>query len=86
MVVCALRCRFYRMQLVVSPDDANSHYLFVRFGRMGESGATNLKGPWNRQEGVLNFTKQFKLKTGNAWEARLDGFVRKLGKYELLYV
>jgi len=72
--------KFYVAQLVAS---GNEHYLFTRWGRVGEAGAVQLKGPFEREQGEKEFKKQFKVKTANDWANRVT-FVAKAGKYDLV--
>jgi poly [ADP-ribose] polymerase len=72
--------KFYVAQLVAS---GNEHHLFTRWGRVGEAGAVQLKGPFDREQGEKEFRKQVKGKTGNDWDNR-GTFVAKAGKYDLV--
>jgi poly [ADP-ribose] polymerase len=72
--------KFYVAQLVASGND---HYVFTRWGRVGESGAVQLNGPLDREQGEKEFKKKFKDKTANDWDNR-GNFVPKSGKYDLV--
>jgi poly [ADP-ribose] polymerase len=73
--------KFYKLQLI---NVGGTYYQWVRYGRVGESGATQQKGPFAEDEGVKTFTAQFKSKTSNNWDTRLSNFVKKKGKYDLV--
>eukprot|EP00037_Helgoeca_nana_P032037 m.411830 g.411830 ORF g.411830 m.411830 type:complete len:617 (+) comp28747_c0_seq1:1808-3658(+) len=73
--------KFYKLQLIKSGGGVTQ---WVRYGRVGEGGATQMKGPWPEEEGIKNFCKQFRAKTGNAWDTRLESFEKKSGKYDLV--
>jgi predicted DNA-binding WGR domain protein len=47
--------KFYVAQLVASGND---HYVFTRWGRVGESGAVQLNGPLDREQGEKEFKKK----------------------------
>lgn len=72
--------KFYVLQLVVC---GGSHYLFTRWGRVGEPGQIQCKGPWNRKKAETEFEKKFRAKTMNDWEDRKD-FQPHSGKYEIV--
>ncbi|PPQ92485.1 LOW QUALITY PROTEIN: hypothetical protein CVT25_010430 [Psilocybe cyanescens] len=44
--------------------------MFTRWGRVGENGQTQTKGPWPAQQAVNEFKKQFRSKAAVAWEDR----------------
>lgn len=73
--------KFYKLQLIATPQGC---YQYARYGRVGEGGATQVKGPWPEEEGIKSFCKQFRAKTGNAWDTRLTDFVKKDKKYDLV--
>ncbi|KAF8525240.1 PARP-domain-containing protein [Hysterangium stoloniferum] len=73
--------KFYVIQLLHKGDGQCT--MFTRWGRVGENGATQTKGPFSPQEAIIQFKKQFKAKTGTAWEHR-HGMVPKKGKYTFL--
>ncbi|KAK0464174.1 PARP-domain-containing protein [Armillaria novae-zelandiae] len=52
--------------------------LYSRWGRVGESGASQCKGPFPSATAISEFKKQFKSKAGVAWESRV-GMVPKKG-------
>jgi poly [ADP-ribose] polymerase len=41
--------------------------LFTRWGRVGDDGQTQVKGPFNQMAGIAAFKKQFTAKTGVSW-------------------
>ncbi|THH11380.1 hypothetical protein EW145_g694 [Phellinidium pouzarii] len=75
--------KFYVLQLLHPINDASSCLLFVRWGRTGENGASQTKGPWAPGQAINEFKKQFRSKTGTAWEQR-HGMVARPGKYTWL--
>lgn len=68
--------KFYIMQLI---DTTNGCKLFIRYGRVGETG-TIILDDYSRESGIMKFESQFKSKTGNKWNSE---FVKKDGKYYL---
>jgi poly [ADP-ribose] polymerase len=82
--------KFYKLQLVTVSRDSvweskvwgSGVYLFTRWGRVGEFGATQEQGPFELATAVKQFEAKFKAKTGNAWANRGgDVFVPKAKKY-----
>ncbi|KAL0951402.1 hypothetical protein HGRIS_008098 [Hohenbuehelia grisea] len=72
--------KFYVLQLL-HPNSSNSQcVLFTRWGRVGENGQNQTKGPFPASQAIIEFKKQFKAKAGVAWEARV-GMTAKKGKY-----
>ena len=59
------------------------HYLWTRWGRVGEPGATQLKGPFGASQAGQEFRGKFHDKTGNSFDERAS-FRAKSGKYELI--
>ena len=51
-------------------DKSGAYYVFTRWGRVGEPGATQLAGPLDLANGELQFQKKFKDKTANDWMKR----------------
>ena len=50
--------KFYRMQLLQEgPDD---HWLWTRWGRVGDKGQTQLQGPFDADVGLKEFQKKFR--------------------------
>lgn len=80
-LVAANNNKFYKLQLIEASDGC---YQYVRYGRVGETGAQQVKGPWSEDEAVKSFMKQFKAKTANAWDTRLTDFTKKDKKYDLV--
>ncbi|KAL5535104.1 hypothetical protein ACEPAF_3197 [Sanghuangporus sanghuang] len=75
--------KFYVIQLLHPLGNASQCTLFVRWGRTGETGASQTKGPWAPTTAISEFKKQFRSKTSTAWEQR-KGMVAKPGKYTWL--
>ncbi|QRV76677.1 poly(ADP)-ribose polymerase PARP protein [Ceratobasidium sp. AG-Ba] len=72
--------KFYVLQLLHPTTNSNSVSLHVRWGRVGESGSSQDKGPWAPAQAVNEFKKQFKSKAGADWENRKTMQPKK-GKY-----
>ncbi|EJD04410.1 PARP-domain-containing protein [Fomitiporia mediterranea MF3/22] len=72
--------KFYVLQLLHPIGDASQCILFLRWGRTGESGASQTKGPWATSIAINEFRKQFRSKTSTPWEQRA-GMTAKPGKY-----
>ncbi|KAI8983179.1 PARP-domain-containing protein [Trametes punicea] len=72
--------KFYVLQLLHPIGNNFGCILFTRWGRVGENGQWQKKGPWQPPVAILEFKKQFKAKTGVNWEDRV-GMVPKKGKY-----
>ena len=60
----------YVIQLLHPIGNANSVYLFTRWGRVGERGQQATKGPWGPAGAIAQFKKQFKAKTATDWDDR----------------
>ncbi|CUA75523.1 poly [Rhizoctonia solani] len=75
--------KFYVLQLLHPKDDSANIILFTRWGRVGERGASQEKGPFAAKQAIQEFKKQFKSKTGANWEDRKT-MVPKKGKYTWL--
>ena len=58
--------RFYILQLIHPREDPSNVTLFTRWGRVGETGQSQSRGPFPADKAVAEFTKQFKAKA--AWE------------------
>lgn len=71
--------KFYRMQAL---KDGNSYYLYVRYGRIGETGQKSIKSFSSPHVLASEFKAQFKAKTKNDWDNR-DDFKIYSGKYFL---
>ena len=69
--------KFYIMQII---KNGSQHIVYIRYGRIGESGRTDYKTHPSESSAISFFEKQFRSKTGNAWLDR-DDFVKKAGKY-----
>ncbi|SJL05268.1 related to poly polymerase [Armillaria ostoyae] len=72
--------KFYVLQLLHPISSNSACVLYTRWGRVGENGASQYKGPFPPATAINEFKKQFKSKAGVAWEARV-GMVPKKGKY-----
>uniref|UniRef100_A0ABQ0M6C5 Poly [ADP-ribose] polymerase n=1 Tax=Mycena chlorophos TaxID=658473 RepID=A0ABQ0M6C5_MYCCL len=75
--------KFYVLQLLHPIGNDSSCILFTRWGRVGASGQTQVKGPWPAATAIKEFKKQFKSKAACEWENRV-GMVAKTGKYTWL--
>lgn len=75
--------KFYVIQLLHPIGNDSSCILYTRWGRVGENGQKLEKGPWSSAMAVNEFKKQFRSKTGVAWEQR-SGMTAKKGKYTWL--
>lgn len=62
----SLTPRFYLLQLIHPRGDSSSITLFTRWGRVGETGQSQSKGPFPADKAVVEFRKQFKAKA--AWD------------------
>ena len=68
--------KYYKLQLLHPLGNTNQCYLYTRWGRVGERGSSQTKGPWPASTAVVEFKKQFKAKTATEWENRF-GMVQK---------
>jgi len=75
--------RFYHLQLV-HETNKDLFVLFTRWGEIGETGMFQRTPAANKEEGLKEFGKVFREKTGNVWDATGDSFERKPNKYQLL--
>ncbi|KAJ3973280.1 PARP-domain-containing protein [Lentinula raphanica] len=75
--------KFYVLQLLHPINNNSSCELFTHWGRVGERGQTQTKGPFSASVAVSEFKKQFKAKAGVTWENRI-GMEPKKGKYFFL--
>ncbi|KAF8710590.1 hypothetical protein RHS03_02283, partial [Rhizoctonia solani] len=75
--------KFYVLQLLHPKSDPANIILFTRWGRVGERGASQEKGPFPEKQAIQEFKKQFKSKTAADWEKRKT-MVAKKGKYTWL--
>ncbi|KAG0699726.1 hypothetical protein DFH29DRAFT_35629 [Suillus ampliporus] len=75
--------KFYVVQLLHSVGDDAQCLLYTRWGRVGENGQSQVKGPWPSVSAINEFKKQFKSKSGVAWPQRF-GMVAAKGKYTWL--
>ncbi|KAI3622559.1 poly-ribose polymerase [Moniliophthora roreri] len=74
---------FYNLQLLHPIGNPNECILFTHWGRVGENGQNQVKGPWPAASAIGQFKSQFKAKSGVNWEDRV-GMVAKKGKYTWL--
>ncbi|KAH7930598.1 PARP-domain-containing protein [Leucogyrophana mollusca] len=81
--VGANKNKFYVIQLLHPIGNNTSCMLYTRWGRVGENGQSQTKGPWYAPVAVSEFKKQFKSKTGVYWEQR-QGMTAGKGKYTWL--
>ncbi|CAE6411315.1 unnamed protein product [Rhizoctonia solani] len=72
--------KFYVIQLLHPSGNKNSVSLHVRWGRVGENGSAQDKGPWSPAQAIQEFLKQFKSKAGADWKDRKTMQPKK-GKY-----
>eukprot|EP00439_Symbiodinium_sp_Y106_P072469 s263_g13.t1 len=75
--------RFYHLQLI-HETNKDLFVLFTRWGEIGETGAFQRTPAANKEEGLKDFGKVFKEKTGNVWDPTGESFEKKPGKYQLL--
>ncbi|KLO20418.1 PARP-domain-containing protein [Schizopora paradoxa] len=78
--------KFYVLQLLHTIGNNSSCLLFLRWGRVGENGQSQTKGPWSTTQAINEFKKQFRSKTGISWEMRKDVVANtpRAGKYTWL--
>ncbi|XP_059800531.1 protein mono-ADP-ribosyltransferase PARP3 isoform X2 [Hypanus sabinus] len=74
--------KFYIIQLIEQDD---SYYCWNRWGRVGETGQSNLSSPLDLNKAVKEFEKKFKDKTKNDW-AKRGSFTAHPGKYTMIEV
>ncbi|XP_067097070.1 protein mono-ADP-ribosyltransferase PARP3 [Osmerus mordax] len=74
--------KFYVIQVILSDSQ---YYCWTRWGRVGESGQSNLSELPNAESSVKMFEKKFKEKTKNNWSDR-GNFQSHPGKYTLIEV
>jgi poly [ADP-ribose] polymerase len=75
--------KFYIMQLIHT--SGSEYFLYTRWGRIGEVGRPTYNTYSNLSTSISAFEKQFKSKTGNAWQAN-GNFTKKPGKYYMTEV
>ncbi|KAG2049839.1 PARP-domain-containing protein [Suillus hirtellus] len=75
--------KFYVIQLLHPIGNDTQCSLYTRWGRVGENGASQIKGPWPSASAIGEFKKQFRSKSGVAWPQRF-GMVAAKGKYTWL--
>ncbi|KAI0668738.1 poly polymerase catalytic domain-containing protein [Trametes maxima] len=74
--------KFYVLQLLHPIGNSGNCVLFTRWGRVGENGQSQKKGPWPPGVAVSEFKKQFKAKAGVDWEARVGMAPKKERSYD----
>ncbi|KAG2119117.1 poly polymerase catalytic domain-containing protein [Suillus discolor] len=75
--------KFYVIQLLHPIGNDTQCSLYTRWGRVGENGASQIKGPWPSASAIGEFKKQFRSKSGVTWPQRF-GMVAAKGKYTWL--
>ena len=75
--------KFYKLQLLVNKnnDDDSRFFVATNWGRLGEPGQSQFKGPHNEENGIKEFCKVFRNKTKNDWGTP---FVRHGDKYQIV--
>jgi len=71
--------KFYIMQII---HINNKFVVYIRYGRIGETGRIDYKDHTDKSRAITFFEKQFRSKTGNSWTNK-DNFEKKDGKYYL---
>jgi predicted DNA-binding WGR domain protein len=71
--------KFYKLQLL---EKNGKYHVATNWGRLGEPGKHQLKGPFDEQKGITEFSKVFRSKTKNNWGAH--PFIRHGDKYQLI--
>lgn len=74
--------KFYVIQLI---EGVNKFFCWTRWGRVGETGQSNLSQLPNSEAAIKVFEKKFKEKTKNNWDDR-NNFTSYPGKYTLIEV
>ncbi|CAF3811477.1 unnamed protein product [Rotaria socialis] len=75
--------KFYVIQALTQ---ASKYYTWTRWGRVGESGNSQMFGPFaSSDKAIQQFKSKFKDKTKNGWDNRSD-FKKVAGKYDLIDV
>jgi len=65
-----LPIRFYILQLLQPHKNEGDITLYTRWGRVGEDGKNQTKGPFDPTTAVKEFCKQFKAKSGADFSKR----------------
>ncbi|KZV95622.1 PARP-domain-containing protein [Exidia glandulosa HHB12029] len=76
--------KFYVLQLLHPIGNSSNCILYTRWGRVGENGSNQTKGPWPVSMAINEFKKQFKAKTAVAWESRRTQTSSAKNKYTWL--
>jgi poly [ADP-ribose] polymerase 2/3/4 len=74
------RRRYYVIQLLHPIGNNSQCILYTRWGRVGESGQSQKKGPFPSTTAISEFKKQFKAKAATDWSARV-GMTAKPGEW-----
>ncbi|MCX4239708.1 WGR domain-containing protein [Paraliomyxa miuraensis] len=74
--------KFYIIQLL---SKGGKYHVWNRWGRVGETGQSSMRGPLSLDEAVSEFEKKFKSKTSNDWKDR-KSFKARSGKYTLIEI
>ena len=77
--------KYYKLQLLHPLGNTNQCFMYTRWGRVGERGSSQTKGPWPAPTAVVEFKKQFKAKTATEWENRF-GMVQKKSACGLVWL
>ncbi|EIW86354.1 PARP-domain-containing protein [Coniophora puteana RWD-64-598 SS2] len=75
--------KFYVIQVLHPAGNDNQCFMFTRWGRVGERGQSKSNPLTSPTGAVSDFKKQFRAKSGVAWESR-HGMVAGKGKYTWL--
>ena len=77
--------KFYKLQLLCQ-NKSSSYFVATNWGRLGEPGRTQLKGPYyDLETGISEFGKVFYSKTRNEWDNKKE-FVRYGDKYQIVEI
>ncbi|KAG1908515.1 poly polymerase catalytic domain-containing protein [Suillus fuscotomentosus] len=74
--------KFYVIQLLHPIGNDAQCSLYTRWGRVGENGASQIKGPWPSASAIGEFKKQFRSKSGVAWPQRFGMVAAKERVFE----
>ncbi|KAG1757989.1 poly polymerase catalytic domain-containing protein [Suillus lakei] len=74
--------RFYVIQLLHPIGNDAQCSLYTRWGRVGENGSSQIKGPWPSGSAINEFKKQFRSKSGVAWPQRFGMVAAKERAFE----
>ncbi len=80
--------KFYMLQLLVNenhPSEDDEYYVFIRFGRTGSAGQSQVKNFDNFEDAKIFFEDKFYEKTNNIW-ANKSSFVKHKSHYNMIVV